>query len=253
MTKMAMGVLALMSIDGAVNAAIVEANLADGLQTSASGLYRVGGLPADRAIASGDTYSAGLLGLTATGSAAFVTSFSGRVTSFTFNNNNAHGTLIGSGATVNIQSIDLGDVAPGVRRVVVACFTTNTTNLWLSGITIGGVSITQGRFDVGSTLLGGNGLLWNNLPGAATSVSIFSALWSPSNAFAAPIATSAVLPNQATGGLPSSGSAVAWNGVVGFSGVINEVDMVFDISYVPTPGTGSLLVAGGLFAIRRRR
>jgi len=251
MKTMALSALALMAIAGAANASIVEANFGDGQVTNASGLYRIGGMPADRAITPGDTYAAALLGQSSS-SAGFVTN-AGRTTTFTFNNNNLHGTLVGSGATVNIQSADLGDIAPGVRRIVVACFTTNNTNLWLSGITIGGNPMIQGRFDVGSTALGGNGLLWNGLPGAATSVSIFSALWSPSNAFAAPVATSGAIPNQATGGLPNMGSAIVWNGVVGNSAVISEVDMIFDITYVPTPGTASLLALGGLVATRRRR
>jgi len=250
MKKMTMGALALMAIAGAANASIVEANLGDGHMTNAFGLQRIGGVPSDRYITPGDTFSAALLGQTAVPSAGFMTN-AGRTTSFTFGNNNLHGTLVGTGATVNIQSADLGDIAPGVRRIVVACYTTNNTNLWNTGINIGGSPVTQGRFDVGSTALGGNGLLWNNIPGAITSVSIFSALWSPSNGFASPLATSAALTNQNT--LPSMGSAVVWNGVVGFSGVISEIDMIFDITYVPTPGTASLLALGGLIATRRRR
>lgn len=251
MKIMAFGALALTAIAGAANAAIVEANINDGWLTNAAGLQRIGGMPSDRYITPGDTYSAALLGQTAVPSAGFVTNTAGRVTSFTFGNNNAHGTLVGSGATVNIQSADLGDIAPGVRRIVVACFTTNSSNLWLSGITIGGSAMTQGRFDVGSTALGGNGLAWNNLPGAATSVSIFSALWSPSNGFASPIATSSALTNQ--GSLTNFGSAVVWNGVVGFSGVVSEVDIIFDVTYVPAPGAASLLAFAGLAATRRRR
>lgn len=251
MKIMAFGALALTAIAGVANAAIVEANVNDGWVTNAAGLFRIGGTPSDRDITPGDTYSAALLGQSSS-SAGFVTN-TGRTTSFVFNNNNVHGTLVGSGATVRIQSADLGDIAPGVRRVVVACFTTDNSNLWLNGINIGANPMIQGRFDVGSTALGGNGLLWNGLPGAATSVSIFSALWSPSNGFASPLATSSALANQATGGLPNMGSAVVWNGVVGFTGVISEIDMVFDITYVPTPGTASLLALGGLVAARRRR
>lgn len=246
----ALSAIALASIAGAANASI--ANLGDGLLTSAAGLTRIGGMPSDRYITPGDTYSAALLGQTTVAPAAgFMTQAAGRVTSFGFGNNNLHGTLVGGSATVNIQSMDLGDIAPGVRRIVVACFTNNTTNLWVNGITIGGNPVTQGRFDVGSTALGGNGLAWNNLPGAATSVSIFSALWSPSNAFAAPIATSAALTNQGT--LTNFGSLVVWNGVVGFSGIVSEVDIIFDITYVPAPGAASLIALGGLIATRRRR
>ncbi|MGH7242392.1 MAG: hypothetical protein ACREJD_03120 [Phycisphaerales bacterium] len=251
MMKMAMGALALTAIAGMANATMVS-NLSDGLQTSAAGLVRVGGLPSDRFVTPGDTFSAALLGQTTVAPAAgYVTATAGRVTSFTFGNNNAHGTLISSNATVNMQSLDLGDVSPGVRRIVVACFTTNTTNLWVNGITIGGNPMTQGRFDVGSTALGGNGLAWNNLPGAATSVSIFSALWSPSNSFAAPIATSSALTNQGT--LTNFGSNVVWNGVVGFTGIISEVDIIMDITYVPAPGAVALIGLGGLIATRRRR
>ncbi|MBN8596293.1 MAG: hypothetical protein J0L78_01335 [Planctomycetes bacterium] len=245
----ALSAIALASIAGAANASI--ANLGDGLLTNAAGLTRIGGMPSDRYVTPGDTYSAALLGQTTVAPAAGFMTAAGRTTSFTFGNNNLHGTLVGNSATVNIQSMDLGDIAPGVRRIVVACFTNNTTNLWVNGITVGGNPVTQGRFDVGSTALGGNGLAWNNLPGAATSVSIFSALWSPSNAFAAPIATSAALTNQ--GSLTNFGSLVVWNGVVGFSGVISEVDLIFDITYIPTPGTASLLAVGGLIASRRRR
>ncbi|MBL8885701.1 MAG: hypothetical protein JNK16_03495 [Phycisphaerales bacterium] len=249
MKTLALSALALMTFAGAANASI--ANLGDGLVTSAAGLTRIGGMPSDRYVTPGDTFSAALLGQTTVAPAAGFMTLAGRTSTFTFGNNNLHGTLVGNSATVNIQSIDLGDIAPGVRRIVVACFTNNTTNLWVNGINIGGNPVTQGRFDVGSVALGGNGLAWNNLPGAATSVSIFSALWSPSNAFAAPIATSAALTNSGT--LTNFGSLVVWNGVVGFTGIINEVDIIFDITYIPTTGTASLLAMGGLIATRRRR
>lgn len=245
----AFGALALAAIAGSANASIVTANVSDGLLTSAAGLQRVGGL-GDRYITPGDTYNAALLGQSPAG-AAYVTATAGRVTTFTFGNNNFHGTLLGSNATVNMQSADLGDIAPGVRRIVVACYTTNNTNLWVSGITIGGQAMNQGRFDVGSAAIGGNGLLWDGLPGAATSVSIFSALWSPSNGFASPIATSSPLTNLQV--LPSMASNVVWNGVVGFTGIVSEIDMIFDITYVPAPGAASVLALGGLVAARRRR
>ncbi|MBX3379346.1 MAG: hypothetical protein KF805_04575 [Phycisphaeraceae bacterium] len=250
MKIMAFGALALAAIAGAANASIVEANLSDGLMTSAAGLLRVGAF-ADRNITPGDTYNAALLGQSPAG-AAFVTNAAGRVTTFTFGNNNAHGTLVGSGATVNMQSIDLGDIAVGVRRIVVACYTTNSSNLWLSGITIGGQAMNQGRFDVGTAAIGGNGLLWDGIPGVATGVSIFSALWSPSNGFAAPVATSGALTNAQV--LPNMGSAVVWNGVVGNTSIISEVDIIFDITYqVPAPGVTSVLAFAGLVAARRRR
>lgn len=248
MKTLALSALALTAFAGAANASI--ANLADGLMTNAAGLVRVGGMPSDRYVTPGDTFAAAVLGQTAVPSAGYVTA-AGRTTTFTFGTNVQHGTLVGSNAIVNMQSIDMGDIAPGVRRIVVAAYTTNSTNLWISGLTIGGNPMTQGRFDVGSAALGGNGLAWDNLPGAATSVSIFSALWSPSNGFASPIATSTALTNSGT--LTNFGSLVVWNGVVGFSGVISEIDLVFDVTYVPTPGTASLLAVGGLIATRRRR
>ncbi|MFO0861089.1 MAG: hypothetical protein U0570_11065 [Phycisphaerales bacterium] len=253
MSRCILSALALSALAGVANASMVEANLGDGLVTSASGLQALSQSAfGDRGITAGDTYRAALLGQSAA-SAGFITNTAGRVTTFTYGNGTitTHGTLAGSNATVNIQSVQ-AMIAPNTMRVVVACYTTNNTNLWLSGITIGGSAMTQGRFDVGSnSLTPTNGLLWDNLPGAVSSVSIFSALWSPSNSFASPLATSAALTNQRT--LPEMGSAVIWNGVVGFSGVISEIDMIFDITFVPTPGTASLLALGGLVATRRRR
>jgi len=250
MKTMAFGAFALVAIAGAANAAIVEANLTDGWKTNAAGLTRVGGSFDDRMITPGDTFAAALLGQTAVPSAGHVTA-AGRTATFAYPNAGTNvGTLIGSNAQVRMQT-QQALIAPNVLRVVVAFFTTNNTNLWLSGINIGGSPMTQGRFDVGSTALGGNGLAWDNLPGAVSSVSIFSALWSPSNGFASPLATSSALANQ--GSLTNFGSAVVWNGVVGFTGIISEVDMIFDITFIPTPGTASLLALGGLVAARRRR
>lgn len=250
MKKQAMGALALTALAGLANASIVEANFGDGITTSAAGLARIGESFSDRMITPGDTYSAALLGQTAVPSAGFVTAV-GRTTSFAYPTAATnHGTLVGSNATVRMQSAQVL-IAPNILRVVIACFTTNNTNLWISGLNIGGNPMTQGRFDVGSTALGGNGLSWDNLPGAVTSVSIFSALWSPSNGFAAPVATSTALTNQ--GSLTNFGSAVVWNGVVGNTSIVSEVNMIFDITFVPTPGTASLLAFGGLIAARRRR
>lgn len=251
MSKGILSALALSALAGAANAAIVEANLSDGILTNASGLQAISQMAfGDRDITAGDTFGAALIGQTTT-SAAFMTSATGRVTTFTYGNGTitTHGILGGSGATVNVQTVQ-SMIAPNTMRVVVACYTTNATNLWVGGLTIGGNPITQGRFDAGAGFTT-NGLLWNNLPGAVSSVSIFSALWSPSNAFASPLAVSTALTNGRT--LPELGSNVVWNGVVGFSGVISEIDMIFDITFVPAPGAVSVLAFAGVFAGRRRR
>ncbi|MBY0112479.1 MAG: hypothetical protein K2Y21_06630 [Phycisphaerales bacterium] len=229
--------------------AAFEANVADGLVTNPGNLTRFTELdPNLFAITPGDTYAAAVLGQSSAG-AGFVTT-AGRTTTFAYGSTTNHGTLIGSGATVRIGTAQTL-IAPNVLRVVVAAFTTDSSNLWVNGITIGGQAMTLGRFDVGSNVLGSNGLLWDNLPGAISSVSIFSALWSPANGFVSPIATSTALTNART--LPEMGSAVVWNGVVGSSAIINEINMVFDITFVPTPGTAGLLAFGGLLAARRRR
>lgn len=249
MRRVLLGACAAIACASGATASTFEANVADGLMTNPGNLARFNELdPSLFAITGGDTFAAAVLGQSSAG-AGHVTN-AGRVTTFTYGTTTTAGTLVGSGATVRIGTAQ-ALIAPNVLRVVVAAFTTNNTNLWLNGITIGAQPMTQGRFDVGSNSLGSNGLLWDNLPGAISSVSIFSALWSPSNSFASPLATSTALTNART--LPEMGSLVVWNGVVGNSSVISEIDMVFDITFVPTPGTASLLAFGGLLAARRRR
>lgn len=240
------GVCAAIACAAGAQASLIEANLADGLMTSAVGLTRFSPVdPNTTAITPGDSYGAALIGQSTTG-AAFITN-TGRQTTFAYGSTATHGTLVGSGATVRIGSAQML-IAPNTLRVVVACFTTDNSNLWINGLAIAAQPMIQGRFDVGSGAFT-NGLLWDNLPGAITSVSIFSALWSPANNFASPLATSTALPNGRT--LPEMGSLVVWNGVVN-SGV-SEIDMIFDITFIPTPGTASLAAVGALFAARRRR
>lgn len=249
MRSVVLGVCGAIACASGATASVFEANLGDGLMTNPGNLTRFTELdPNTFAITSGDTFGAAVLGQSSAG-AGHVTA-AGRTTTFTYGTTTTHGTLIGSGATVRIGTAQ-ALIAPNVLRVVVAAFTTNNSNLWQNGINIGGQAMTQGRFDVGSNAIGSNGLLWDNIPGVISSVSIFSAVWSPSNNFASPLATSTALTNART--LPEMGSLVVWNGVVGFSGVISEIDMIFDITFVPAPGAVSVLALGGLLATRRRR
>lgn len=196
------------------------------------------------AIALADTYNAAILGQSTAG-AGFITN-AGRTTTFTYDLlSSLHGTLVGSNAAVNIGETQ---TVTGVNslRVVVGALTADSSDLWLSGITLGGVAMTQGRYDVGSAAIGGNGLLWDNIPGPISSVTITNAVFADGVA----LATSTPLTNLQT--LPNMGSAVVWNGVVG-SGV-DETQMIFDITYtVPEPA--SMTALGGAFALfaRRRR
>jgi hypothetical protein len=241
----------LVAASGA-SAGFIEANVTDGCVTSPTGLTRVGaGAGFGQRDINAATYGTALLGQSSAG-AAYVTNVAGRNTLFTYGNGTVgvHGTLLGSNSQVNVQSVQGVVYGPNTLRVVVACYTIDNTNLWLSGLTIGGKAMTQGRLDVG----GGAALpalTWDNAPGPISSVSIFSALWSPSNGFASPLATSTALTNAAT--LPSMGAGVVWTGVVGYSGIISEIDMIFDITFTPAPGAVSAFAMAGVFAARRRR
>jgi hypothetical protein len=242
--------LALVTASGsamAIDTSAANADLSNGIQTPIGDIASMrealnGGYGA-RAITPGDTYGGILVGQSPAG-AAFVTNAAGRVSTHAYDlAGTAHGTLIGSGATVGFSEAQLL-LSPNTLRVIVQCFTTDSSNLWVNGINIGGQLMNQGRLDVGAgaTI---NGLLWNNIPGAITSVSIFNAVFIDGGL----VATSSALTNGRT--LPESGSVVVWNGVVG-SGV-DESWMVFDISFVPAPGAMALVGMGGLLAARRRR
>lgn len=243
MKSMCLSAIALCVFAGAASAidpVAISANLSDGILTPAGNL-NVGGY-GTRDITALDTYGAGVIGQSITG-AAFLTA-AGRTTTFTFDGvSSVHGTLVGSGATVNVTEA-AGFIAPNVYRAIVKVSTGDSTDLWISGLTIAGNPMTQGRLDVGAGAFT-NGLLWDNLPGAVSSVSIFNALFIDGTL----VASSIALANGRT--LPEMGSVVVWNGVVG-SGV-DESWMVFDVTFVPAPSAAALLGMGALAAARRRR
>ncbi|MBX3357415.1 MAG: PEP-CTERM sorting domain-containing protein [Phycisphaeraceae bacterium] len=218
-------------------------NLSDGISSNIGNVQSMRSSGGLRDITAGDTYGAALLGQSPAG-AAFVTNAAGRITSFVYDNAASfHGTLVGSAATVNMAELTI-PTGPNSVRVIVGAFTTDSSNLWISGLNIGGQAMNQGRLDVGAGAFT-DGLLWDNLPGAITSVSITNALFIDGSL----VATSAPLTNGRV--LPEMGSLVVWNGVVN-SGV-DETQMIFDITYVPAPGSVALLGLGGLLAARRRR
>ncbi len=238
----------LASLAGVASADVIQpvsanANLAQGILTDASSIHSFRSGYNGRGGTPGDTYGAAIIGQTAT-SAAFMTT-TGRVTSFLYDFlPSVHGTLVGSGATVNIGESETVTGANTVR-IVIDAMTADSSSMWPSGITIGGVAITQGRFDVGAGAFT-DGILWNNLPGPITSVAITNAVL----ADGAVLATSSALTNGRT--LPEMGALVAWNGVVG--SIVDETQMIFDITYsVPSPASVALLGLGGLVATRRRR
>ncbi len=195
-----------------------------------------------RAITAGDTYGAAILGQSIAGAAHLTAA--GRTTTFAYDlAASLHGVLAVSGATVHMTEAQFV-TGPNSLRVVVGAFTTDSSSLWINGLVIGGQPMTQGRFDVGAGAFI-NGLLWDNLPGAISSVSITNVVF----ADGLPLATSGALANGRT--LPEMGSVVVWNGVVG--SIVDETQMVFDITFVPAPGALALLGLGGLVAARRRR
>lgn len=251
MKKFVLFTLALATASGsafAIDVVSANANLADGIKTDLGDIAATrAALNAgygERAITAGDPYSAAIIGQT-TATAAFLTN-AGRVTTFTYDLlGSVHGTLVGSGSTVAISEAQVL-LSPNTLRVVVQAFTTDSLDLYVSGISAGtpALPITQGRFDVGAGAFT-NGLLWDNLPGAVSSVSIFSAVFVDGTN----VASSSALTNGRV--LPQVGSNVVWNGIVG-SGV-DEIWMVFDITFVPAPGAMALVGMGGLLAARRRR
>lgn len=219
----------------------INANLSGGMVTTLDGLVSLRGYSSRNNIVTNDTYGAAIIGQSTTG-AAFVTN-AGRVTTFTFDGAaSGHGTLVGSNAQVNVTE-SFTQTGPTTYRAVVSAFTADSSDLWVTGLTIGGNPMTQGRFDVGAGAFT-NGLLWDNLPDSIQSLVITSVVL----ADGLPLATSTPLANGRV--LPEMGSVVVWNGVVG-SGV-DEIQMVFDIT-VPTPASLALLGLGGLVATRRRR
>lgn len=241
---MTVAVMAAAGSAMAIDVAAANADLKNGIQFANDVASARLGTYGDRAITAGDTYGAAVLGQT-TAVAAFMTA-AGRVTTFTYDNlASAHGTLVGSGAVVGMTEITI-PTGPNSVRIIVDAFTVDGTDLWQTGITAGtpALPITQGRFDVGAGAFT-NGLLWDNLPGAISSVSIFNAVFIDG----VQVAASAPLTNGRV--LPQMGSLVVWNGVVG-SGV-DETAMVFDITFIPTPGAMALVGMGGLMAARRRR
>ena len=248
--KYVVSAMALAMVAGAAQAELVHvganADLANGFVTSPAGMVSHRNLlNTNAAIAAGDTYGAAIIGQTTT-TAAFMTATAGRVTSFTYDlSASVHGTLVGSGATVNMSETQTL-IAPNVLRVVIAAFTADSSSLWVSGITAGtpAAPITQGRFDVGAGAFT-NGLLWDDMPGTIASVSIVNAVF----ADGALLATSSALTNGRA--LPQMGTNVVWNGVVG--SVVDETQMIFDITFIPAPGTAALAALGGLVATRRRR
>lgn len=189
-----------------------------------------------------DTYGSGLLGQSS-GGAAFVTDPATRVTTFAYDlASSFHGTLVGSGATVNVGEMQT-TLSPITYRIVVDVMTADSSNLWISGLTIGGQPMTQGRFDLGAGAFT-NGILWDNNPSPIFNLVITNALFMDGIL----VATSGPLGNGRT--LPEMGAVVVWNGVVG-SGV-DESQMIFDLT-VPAPGCVPLLGGVGLMALRRRR
>lgn len=201
-----------------------------------------------RNIVAGDTYGAAIIGQSVAGAggaggAAFVTA-AGRTTSFVYDNAaSLHGTLIGSNAVVNIGEATIV-TSPTSFRYIVGAFTTDSSNLWISGLTIGGMPMSQGRFDVGAGAFT-NGLLMNIPVGDIASISIVSSVFVDG----ASVATSTPLPNGRV--LPEAGALVVWNGVVN-SGV-DEIQIIVDVTFVPAPGALALVGMGGLVALRRRR
>lgn len=237
----------LVALAGSAQAqSVVSANadLSQGITSNVgqlASLRDLGGFT-PRGITGGDTYGAAIIGQSTAG-AAFITN-TGRITTFNYDlAASLHGVLAGSGATVHMSEAQFV-TGPNSLRVIVGAFTTNSSSLWINGLTIGGQPMTQGRFDVGAGAFT-NGLLWDNLPDVISSVSITNAVF----ADGVPLATSTVLANGRT--LPEMGSAVVWNGVVG--SVVDETQMIFDITFVPTPGALALVGMGGLVALRRRR
>jgi|GEM_PF-6761070 hypothetical protein len=219
------------------------ANLADGHLSPLAGIasLRNGGY-STRGITPGDTYDAAIIGQTAT-AAAFLTS-AGRVTTFEFDSlSTLHGTLVGSNAEVAIGEAFI-QVNPTTYLAVVAAYTTDSSPLWLNGISVGGNPIIQGRFDVGAGAFT-NGILWDNLPGEISDVTIVSAVYADGTL----LATSSALPNGHT--LPEMGALVVWNGIVGSP--VDEIHMIFEITVVPAPASLALLGIGGMVATRRRR
>jgi hypothetical protein len=221
----------------------IHSDLADGIRTNLEGLrsFRDGDVTT-RLVTVGDTFNAALLGQSAS-FAGFVTNSAGRVTTFTWDLlGTAHGTLVGTNATVNeVES----QTPTGVNtfRVRVGLLTGDSSSLWINGLTFNGEPMTQGRVDVGAAAFT-NGLLWDNLPGPVQSITVTNALF----ADGVLQATSSSLGNLQT--LPVMGSAVIWNGVVGSP--IDETQMVFDIT-VPEPASLGLLGLAGLMLGRRRR
>ncbi len=251
MKTFAMCAMTLVAAAGAANAEMdlvsLSSDFSRGLTTDTANLNSLraqmhsgfGG----RGITTGDTYGAAVLGQSTAG-AGHITNAAGRATTFTYNETaKTHGTLIGSNATVRMEEFSTF-LSPNTLRVIVAAYTADGSNIWQSGITIGGVAMTQGRFDVGAGAFP-NGLLWDNAPGAIASVSIFNAVFIDGVV----AASSSALTNGAT--LPNMGSVVVWNGVVN-SGV-DETWMVFDVTFVPAPSSLAVLAFGGIVAGRRRR
>jgi hypothetical protein len=217
----------------------VNADRADGFVTHLGTLQSFanggGGGSVDN-ITTGDTYDAALLGQSTAG-AAHVTN-AGRITSFTYDLlPTTAGTLAVSNAPV-IFSESESVTGANTRRVIVDVRTGDSSDLWISGLTIGGAPMDQGRLDVGGGAFT-NGLLWDNIPGPITSLTITNVLFIDGAA----VATSSPLTNLRT--LPQMGTAVVWNGVVG-SGV-DESQMVFDITFAAARcrlGVGQRRLAG---------
>jgi len=218
-------------------------NLVDGILTNIPGLKsaRVSN-DFDFLVTPGDTYDAALLGQSAT-QAAFLTN-TGRDNNHPYDlAPSLHGTHASGGAVINFTE---AETVTGVNslRVSVAVLSADGSPLW-PNLNIGTNPMTQGRLDVGAGAFT-NGLLWDNLPGPITGLSITNAVF----ADGALLATSGALTNGRT--LPEMGSLVVWNGVVG-SGV-DESQMIFDITYqIPEPSSMALLGLAGLVGLARRR
>lgn len=190
-----------------------------------------------------DVYGAALIGQTVS-AAAFLT-VSPRTTVFTFDGTGeVHGNLVGSGATVRVAEAQF-DLDPTTVRVVVSLFTEDSSALFLTGLSISGNPIIQGRMDVGA----GGGATGGPLLGDESlqfiqSVTIRSALFEDGNL----VALSSPLLNSST--LPNMSSIVVWNGVVGTD--IDEIAMLFDVTYIPEPATLGLLAPVVALMGRRR-
>lgn len=190
-----------------------------------------------------DVYGAALVGQTIS-AAAFLTT-SPRQTVFTFDGvGETHGTLVGSGATVRVAEAQF-DLDPTTVRVVVSLLTQDSSPLFLSGLTISGNPINQGRMDVGAGAgATGGPLLGDESLQLIQSVTIRSALFEDGTL----VALSSPLGNLST--LPNMASIVVWNGVTGTT--IDEIALLFDVTYIPEPAALGLLAPAVAMLSRRR-